>query len=107
MPQGVPYVAGKNRAARHGDRRVRHRHICAAATGWIPLVFVLSAVAAVVGIVLGVLGLRRARQQDGYGRDFAAWAWRCSVAACRSASPGSSSPGTSCEQIDRYDDPGE
>ncbi len=39
--------------------------------GWVPFVFVLAACAAVAAIVFGILGLKAARRQDGYGRGFA------------------------------------
>lgn len=80
--------------------------ISAAATGWIPLFFVLSGAAAVVGFVLGLIAWRRARQQDGYGRDFAAWAMALSVAAVPICIAGFFFTRYVVEQIDRYDDPG-
>jgi hypothetical protein len=47
--------------------------IGAAATGWVPFVFVLSAAAAVVGLVLGILTVRRSGddETDGRSRGFA------------------------------------
>jgi hypothetical protein len=39
--------------------------------GWVPFVFVVAAAAAVAAIVFGVLGLKAARRQNGYGRGFA------------------------------------
>ena len=45
--------------------------IAGVALGWVPFVFVLAACSAVVAIVFGVLGLKAARANDGYGRDFA------------------------------------
>ena len=45
--------------------------IAGAALGWVPFVFVLAACSAVVAIVFGVLGLKAARDNDGYGREFA------------------------------------
>ena len=80
--------------------------VCAAATGWMPLVFAASAVAAIVGFVLGIIGLRRARAQDGYGRDLAAWAVALSVAAVPICVAGFFFTRYVLEQIDRYDDPG-
>lgn len=43
----------------------------AVAMGWVPFVFALAAGAAIVAIVFGILGLKTARQHDGYGRGFA------------------------------------
>src|SRR6185312_15983537 len=80
--------------------------LCAAVTGWIPLVFVVSAIAAVVAFVLGVVALRRARRQDGFGRDFAAWAVALSVAAVPICVAGFFFTRYIVEQINRYDDPG-
>jgi hypothetical protein len=45
--------------------------ISAVAIGWIPFIFVLAAAAAIAAVVFGILGLKRARQHDGYGRGFA------------------------------------
>ena len=44
--------------------------ISAVALGWVPFVFVLAAAAAVAAIVFGVLGLKSARLNDGYGHEF-------------------------------------
>lgn len=81
--------------------------VSAAATGWMPLVFVVSAVAAVVGFVLGLVALRRARAQDGYGRDLAAWAIALSIATVPICVAGFFLTRYVVQQIDRYDDPGE
>lgn len=43
----------------------------AVALGWVPFVFAFAAGAAVVALVLGIIGLRTARRNDGYGRGFA------------------------------------
>jgi Protein of unknown function (DUF2510) len=43
----------------------------AVALGWVPFVFVLAALAAVVALVFGILGLNVSRHNDGYGRGFA------------------------------------
>lgn len=40
-------------------------------TGWVPFVFVLAACSAVLAVIFGVIGLRTARRNDGYGRGFA------------------------------------
>jgi hypothetical protein len=45
--------------------------ISAVALGWVPFVFVFAALAVVVAIVFGILGLATARQHDGFGRGFA------------------------------------
>ncbi len=45
--------------------------ISAVVLGWVPFVFVVAACAAIAAIVFGVLGLKAARRQDGYGRGFA------------------------------------
>jgi hypothetical protein len=45
--------------------------ISAVALGWVPFVFALAAAAAVAAIVFGVLGLKSARRNDGYGHGFA------------------------------------
>jgi Protein of unknown function (DUF2510) len=45
--------------------------ISALFVGWIPFVFVLATGAAICAIVFGVLGLKAARLQDGFGRGFA------------------------------------
>ncbi|MFT3855141.1 MAG: DUF2510 domain-containing protein [Ilumatobacteraceae bacterium] len=81
--------------------------VCAATTGWMPLVFGASAIAAVVGFVLGIVGLRRARAQDGYGRDLAAWAVALSVAAVPICVAGFFFTRYVVEQVNRYDDPGQ
>ena len=80
--------------------------ICAVSTGWMPLVFGAAAVAAVVGFVLGIAGLRQARRQNGYGRDLAAWAVALSIAAVPICVAGFFFTRYIVEQIDRYDDPG-
>ncbi len=41
--------------------------------GWVPLMAVLGVVGVVVGLTLGIFGLRRAREQQGYGKGFAIW----------------------------------
>jgi hypothetical protein len=45
--------------------------ISAVALGWVPFVFVFAGGAAIVAFVFGILGLRTAKQHDGYGRGFA------------------------------------
>ncbi len=45
--------------------------ISAVALGWVPFVFALASAAAVAAIVFGVLGLKSARLNDGYGHGFA------------------------------------
>lgn len=45
--------------------------ISAVALGWVPFVFALAAGAAIAAIVFGVLGLKSARRNDGYGHGFA------------------------------------
>jgi Protein of unknown function (DUF2510) len=45
--------------------------ISAVALGWVPFVFVFAAGAAIVAAVFGILGLKTAKQHDGYGRGFA------------------------------------
>jgi hypothetical protein len=45
--------------------------ISAVALGWVPFVFVLAACAAIAAIVFGVLGLKSAKRNDGYGQGFA------------------------------------
>jgi hypothetical protein len=45
--------------------------ISALALGWVPFVFAFAAMAVVVAIVFGILGLHVARRHDGYGRSFA------------------------------------
>lgn len=45
--------------------------ISAVALGWVPFVFVVAAGAAIVAFVFGILGLKTAKQHDGYGRGFA------------------------------------
>jgi hypothetical protein len=61
-----------------GPRRPRGKAIAsfviaisAVAIGWVPFVFALAAGAAITAIVFGFLGLKTARQHDGYGRSFA------------------------------------
>jgi hypothetical protein len=61
-----------------GSRRTRGMAISsfvtaasAVALGWVPFVFVLAAAAAITAIVFGILGLKAARVNDGYGRSFA------------------------------------
>jgi hypothetical protein len=59
--------------------------ISGVALGWVPFVFVVAAAAAVAAIVFGVLGLRAARRQDGYGRGFAVAGLAlapCALAVC-------------------------
>jgi hypothetical protein len=45
--------------------------ISAVVIGWVPFIFVLGVAAVIVAIVFGFLGLKSARQHDGYGRGFA------------------------------------
>jgi hypothetical protein len=45
--------------------------ISAVVVGWVPFVFVLAAAATITAIVFGIIGLKTARQHDGYGRGFA------------------------------------
>jgi len=71
------------------------------------LIFGASAVAAVIGFMLGILALRRARAQDGYGRDLAAWAIVLSIAAIPICVAGFFFTRYVVHQIDRYDAPGE
>lgn len=39
--------------------------------GWVPLVAVLAAVGIVIALVFGIIGLRRSKEQNGYGRGLA------------------------------------
>ncbi len=53
--------------------------------GWVPFVFVVAAAAAVTAIVFGVLGLKAAQRQDGYGHGFAVAGLAlapCALAVC-------------------------
>ena len=45
--------------------------ISAVALGWIPFIFIIAAAAAIAAFVFGIIGLRTAREHDGYGRGFA------------------------------------
>ena len=45
--------------------------LAAVVSGWVPFVFAIAAGAAITAIVFGIIGLRTARSQGGYGRGFA------------------------------------
>ena len=45
--------------------------LAAVALGWVPFVFVVAAGAAITAFVFGIIGLKNARLQGGYGRRFA------------------------------------
>ena len=45
--------------------------LAAVALGWVPFVFAIAAGAAITATVFGIIGLRTARSQDGYGRGLA------------------------------------
>lgn len=111
-PQGAgAWTAQVPQGGEHGGRGLAIAAfvvgLCAAATGWMPLVFVGSAIAAVVGFVLGIAALRKARRQHGYGKDLAAWGVALSVAAVPLCVAGYFFTRYVVQQIDRYDDPGE
>jgi hypothetical protein len=40
-------------------------------TGWVPFIVVFSIVAAVLAVIFGIMGIRAARRQGGYGKGFA------------------------------------
>jgi hypothetical protein len=48
---------------------------------WLPFVFALAAIGAVVAFVFGIIGLRRAAVRDGYGRGYAVAGVALSLAA--------------------------
>ena len=70
MPQGI--LAAPT-PPRHRGKAIASMvtGISAVALGWVPFVFVLAAGAAIAAIVFGVLGLKSARRNDGYGQAFA------------------------------------
>jgi hypothetical protein len=70
VPQIVPRLAKKN-PPRGKAIAAFVLGMSALFVGWIPFVFVLATGAAICAIVFGVLGLKAARLQDGYGRGFA------------------------------------
>ena len=76
------------------------------AGAWLPFVFVLAAVGAVVAIVFGVLGLRAARRSGGHGRGFATTGLVLSVLALPVCLIGWSFTRTVLREIDQYADPG-
>ena len=45
--------------------------LCSIIVGWIPFLFVLAVGGAITALVFAVIGIRRARQADGYGMGFA------------------------------------
>jgi hypothetical protein len=70
VPQVAPHVVIKN-PPRGKAIAAFVLAISALFVGWIPFVFVLATGAAICAIVFGVLGLKAARLQDGFGRGFA------------------------------------
>jgi hypothetical protein len=45
--------------------------LAAVLVGWVPFIFALAAAAAIAAIILGILGLKAARRNGGYGHGFA------------------------------------
>jgi hypothetical protein len=78
--------------------------IIALATGWLPFVFVLGALAAVLALVLGSFGLRRARQ-TGAGRARAIAGLATGAAGLLACALGAVFTVVVLQAIDRYENP--
>ena len=81
--------------------------LCALAVGWAPFVFALAAVAAIVALVLGVIGLRNAKRQGGVGRGFAVTGLALAPLALGMCVLGFQLTRVVWREIDRYVEPGQ
>ncbi|MDO8390026.1 MAG: DUF2510 domain-containing protein [Actinomycetota bacterium] len=80
--------------------------LSAVATAWLPFLFVLGAVAAIVGFVFGVIALRRVRQGAAEGRTFAIWGLVLSVGAAGLCVVGVLFTMTVLDEVDQLFNPG-
>lgn len=106
-PAGVPTWAPVQQQPRRGLAVASFViGLVALAGAWLPFVFVVAAIGAVVGIVFGVLGMRTAARQGGHGRGFATTGIVLSVVAIPACIVGLLFTRTVLREIDQYADPG-
>lgn len=74
---------------------------------WLPFIFVLAAIGAVLGVVFGVLGLRNAARHEGYGRGYAVAGIVLSVAAALMCVVGFLFTRAVMREVSDFLDPGE
>jgi hypothetical protein len=74
---------------------------------WLPFIFVLAAIGAVLGVIFGVLGLRNAARHDGYGRGYAVAGVVLSVAAALMCVVGFLFTRAVMREVSDFLDPGE
>lgn len=74
---------------------------------WLPFIFVLAAIGAVLGVIFGVLGLRNAARHDGYGRGYAVAGVALSVAAALMCVVGFLFTRAVLREVSDFLDPGE
>lgn len=80
--------------------------LSALATAWLPFVFVLAGIAAVLGFVFGLLALGRVRRGEGGGGNLAGWGIAASVAAAALCVVGFFLTRDVIRELDRLFDPG-
>jgi hypothetical protein len=73
---------------------------------WLPFFFVAGLVGAITALVFGILALRNARRNSGYGRGFAVAGVSLSAVALALCVIGFMFTRTVLHEIDRYDNPG-
>jgi hypothetical protein len=74
---------------------------------WLPFIFALAAVGAILGVVFGILGLRNATRHDGYGRGYATAGVALSVAAALMCIVGFMFTRAVMREVRAFLDPGE
>jgi hypothetical protein len=80
--------------------------VAAAAIGWFPFAFTVAGAGVVLAVVFGVIGLRRAKNQDGAGRGFAVAALVISPVALAICVGGFFFTRFVVHEVDLYNDPG-
>ncbi len=80
--------------------------IVSVALAWVPFVFVLAAVGAVLACVFGILGVRAAARQEGHGRGYALWGIALAFVALALCSVGFLFTRVVVRQVNAYLSPG-
>jgi len=80
--------------------------IVSVALAWVPFVFVLAAVGAVLAFVFGIYGVRSAARQEGHGRGYALWGIALSIVAIALCTVGFLFTRVVVRQVNEYLSPG-
>jgi hypothetical protein len=103
QPPNVPTVSPRTRGLAIASFIVG---LVSALIAWMPFLFVAAAVGAVLALVLGILGARKATNHDGHGRGFAIAGISLSVAAALLCVVGFMFTRIVIRELDEYTNPG-